>query len=182
MSASSLLRSLSLAGAVAWTGEVLAAQSATPAPGLTPVPCRAPEYRQFDFWVGDWDVRTPDGKPAGSNRIERILNGCALRETWKGASGTNGTSVNSWDSGTRRWHQTWVDDGGLLLNLEGGLRAGRMVLVGETVSPTGDRALQRITWSSLSGGRVRQLWEQSADAGKTWMIAFEGIYSPKPGR
>ncbi len=55
-----------------------------------------------------------------------------------------------------------------------------MVLYGETASPKGDRALQRITWSSMAGGRVRQLWEQSADAGKTWTIAFDGIYSPKP--
>ena len=180
MSARSLIHSLSLAGVVAWAGEILLAQSSTPAPASTPAPCRAPEYRQFDFWVGDWDVRTPDGKAAGSNRIERILDGCALRETWKGTSGTNGTSVNAWDSGTRRWHQTWVDDDGLLLKLEGGLRAGKMVLFGETVSATGERALQRITWSSMAGRRVRQLWEQSADGGKTWTTAFEGIYSPKP--
>ena len=28
-------------------------------------PCSAPEYHQFDFWLGDWEVTTPDGKPAG---------------------------------------------------------------------------------------------------------------------
>lgn len=178
MTSSSLVRSLSLAGVIACAGETAVAQTAVPPP--TPAPCRATEYRQFDFWVGDWDVRTPDGKPAGSNRIERILGGCALRETWKGAIGTNGTSLNSWDPGTRRWHQTWVGDDGVLLKLEGGLRAGKMVLLGETVSANGERALQRITWSTMAGGRVRQYWEQSSDAGKTWAIAFEGIYSPQP--
>ena len=176
----SLIRSVSLAWTVASAGDIAGGQAAAPAPTPSPAPCRSPEYRQFDFWVGDWDVHTPDGKTAGVNRIERILNGCALRETWKGARGSNGTSLNSWDPGTRRWHQTWVDDDGLVLNLEGGLRAGKMVLLGETVSPTGDRALQRITWSSIAGGRVRQLWEKSGDGGKTWEIAFEGIYSPRP--
>lgn len=180
MSSSSLIRSLSLVWTVALAGGILPAQRAGPAPTPPPAPCRATEYRQFDFWVGDWDVHTPDGKPAGSNRIERILGGCALRETWKGASGMSGTSLNSWDPGTQRWHQTWVGGDGVLLKLEGGLRAGKMVLLGETVSAIGDRSLQRITWSSRAGGRVRQFWEQSVDAGKTWTIAFEGIYSPKP--
>lgn len=92
----------------------------------------------------------------------------------------SGTSLNSWDPGTQRWHQTWVGGDGVLLKLEGGLRAGKMVFLGETVSAIGDRSLQRITWSSRAGGRVRQFWEQSVDAGKTWTIAFEGIYSPKP--
>ncbi len=40
--------------------------------------CPGPEYRQFDFWVGEWDVALPDGKPAGTNRIAPILGGCAL--------------------------------------------------------------------------------------------------------
>ena len=99
--------------------------------------CSAPEHRQFDFWVGDWDVTTPTGKPAGHNRIESILNGCALRETWTGAGGGRGTSYNAWDRQRGRWHQTWVDDDGLLLQLEGGLADGKMVLEGETLDSSG---------------------------------------------
>jgi len=26
---------------------------------------------------------------------------------------------------------------------------------------------------------VRQLWESSADSGKTWQVVFDGIYSKK---
>ncbi|MDH3459056.1 MAG: hypothetical protein OER90_19620, partial [Gemmatimonadota bacterium] len=48
-------------------------------------PCSAPEYRQFDFWLGTWNVETKDGKTAGTNHITQILNGCALREEWTGA-------------------------------------------------------------------------------------------------
>ena len=80
------------------------------------------------------------------------------------------------DGGTRRGLATTES----FSKLEGGLRAGKMVLLGETVLESGERALQRITWSTMAGGRVRQFWEQSSDAGKTWTAAFEGIYSPKP--
>jgi hypothetical protein len=47
---------------------------ASPSRAVTPAarPCSAPAYRQFDFWLGDWKVRRPDGKIAGANRIMRI--------------------------------------------------------------------------------------------------------------
>ena len=146
--------------------------------GAAPAPqgCTAPEHRQFDFWVGEWDVTNPAGKPAGGNRIESILGGCALREMWTGAGGSHGTSYNAWDRQRRRWHQTWIDDGGLVLRLEGGFADGRMVLQGETLDSTGSAVLNRITWQETGPGAVRQLWEVSSDGGKTWGVAFDGRY------
>jgi hypothetical protein len=138
--------------------------------------CTAPEHRQFDFWVGEWDVTTPAGKPAGGNRIESILGGCALRETWSGAGGSRGTSYSAWDRQRRRWHQTWIDDGGLVLRLEGGFADGKMVLQGETLDSAEAAVLNRITWQETGPGAVRQLWEVSSDGGKTWGVAFDGRY------
>jgi tetratricopeptide (TPR) repeat protein len=40
-----------------------------------------PLNRQFDFWVGEWDVVTAEGaNPAGSSRIELILGDCVIQE------------------------------------------------------------------------------------------------------
>lgn len=144
----------------------------------TPPPrgCTTPEHRQFDFWIGDWDVINPAGKPAGRNRIEPILDGCALRETWTGAGGSSGTSYNAWDRQRKRWHQTWVDDGGLVLRLEGGFADGKMVLGGETLDSAGAAVLNRITWQETGPGAVRQLWEVSSDRGRTWRVVFDGKY------
>ena len=50
--------------------------------------CTTPEYRQFDFWVGDWDVFGPAGARTGTNRVDRLLNGCVLQEHWVGAGGS----------------------------------------------------------------------------------------------
>ena len=154
----------------------------SPAPATTSAPpaCVAPEYRQFDFWVGEWDVQTPDGKLAGTNRIERILGGCVLQESWKGARGMTGHSFNTYDPGDRMWHQTWVDDRGTLLLLAGEFRDGAMVLNGATAARgTSKAALHRITWTPNADGTVRQLWESSEDGGKSWAVAFDGSYRRK---
>jgi hypothetical protein len=158
--------------------ESLEAQT-TPTP--TPKPCTAPQHRQFDFWIGEWEVLGPKGNRAGENSIRSILNGCVLQESWKGASGMSGQSYNVYDAARKRWHQTWVDDEGTLLQIEGGLVDGKMVLSGEHVSsdPPG-KVLDRITWSSTGSGRLRQLWEKSTDGGKTWKTAFDGTYVRKP--
>ena len=160
-----LLPALALALAL----QTAAAQPAAPAP--KPFDCTAPEYRQFDFWAGDWKVTTPDGKPAGNNTIEVILDGCALSENWRGVKGGRGHSYNAYDRERKVWHQTWVDRDGTVLLLDGGLQDGKMVLSG----PSG-ATLNRITWEPHQDGSVRQLWETSADQGKTWAVAFDGLY------
>lgn len=143
-----------------------------------PQPCKAAEYRQFDFWIGDWEVRNPDGEIAGHNTIERILDGCALKESWRGAKGSVGYSFNTYDRSHGQWHQTWVDANGLLLRLDGGMDEGSMVLRGEMPTREGGVAKTRISWTPEDDGRVRQHWEASKDGGETWQTVFDGLYVP----
>ena len=151
------------------------AQDAKPA---APPSCATPEYRQFDFWIGDWDVSNPAGKVVGQNRIARLHGDCALLESWSGDGGVTGSSLNIYDAERGKWHQTWVDVSGGLLLLEGEFSDGKMMLAGKSAPDSkGVVALQRITWTPLADGRVRQLWETSNDAGKTWTVAFDGYYS-----
>ncbi len=143
-------------------------------------PCTAPLHRQFDFWIGVWDVIGANGQFAGSNRIEPVDGGCALLETWSsGRGGYTGRSLNS-VGGDGRWRQTWVDASGLRLELVGGVVDGRMILEGETLpsAPGGPATKNRITWSPQDEGRVRQHWETSTDGGKTYTTTFDGMYHP----
>lgn len=142
-------------------------------PTPTPPPCSAPEHRQFDFWIGEWEVTLPGGNTAGHNRIESIERGCVLAEYWTGAKGGTGRSYNVYDAAGQRWHQTWVDASGTLLLLDGGLRDGKMVLEGKS----GDTH-NRITWTPLPDGSVTQVWESSKD-GKSWTTVFDGLYRKK---
>jgi hypothetical protein len=143
-----------------------------------PPACTAPEHRQFDFWVGDWVVRDPKGQQVGTNRIERIENGCGLEEHWTGAGGSGtGRSLNAYRRQTGQWHQTWIGSNGGIILLDGKFADGKMVLEGKGLRPNGSPVFNRITWSQLEGGIVRQVWEQSTDEGKTWTISFDGRYS-----
>lgn len=138
-------------------------------------PCAVEPYRQFDFWLGDWNVYTPDGKLAGVNHIASEYDGCVLHERYSTGRGYGGESLNTFDAGRKRWHQTWVDNEGTLLLLEGGLRGKDMVMEGETVDAAGLATRHRITWSPHADGSVRQHWESTDAAGK-WTTAFDGKY------
>lgn len=142
-------------------------------------PCSGTAYRQFDFWVGEWVVQTPKGTPAGENKVEKILDGCALRESWTAADGSQGSSLTSYDGPAARWMQTFVDDLGMVLVLDGEFRDGKMVLTGRRSGPRGSSILNRVVWQKLDGDRVRQRWEQSPDDGRNWTLLFEGLYTRK---
>ena len=138
--------------------------------------CTAPQHRQFDFWIGEWNVSDARGQRAGTNRIESILGGCALAEAWEGASGSRGRSLNSYDPGDNRWHQTWIDNEGTVLMISGGIVNGEMVMEGERRLADGTQTLERITWTPNKDGTVRQLWQSSRDRGMRWTTLFEGVY------
>jgi hypothetical protein len=156
-----------------------AAAQAVPAPGKS---CQTVEHRQFDFWVGHWDVFVASGRKAGQNRIEVIADGCALLEQWTGGGGVTGKSLNIYDTHDRRWHQTWVDNSGMLLMLTGGFvdRSMVMSMTGPNPSDPKTTVQQRITWTPAADGTVRQLWESSSDRGGTWTVLFDGRYVRVP--
>lgn len=175
------LRHLAVCAAL---GLTLPAAAALAQNGTAPAPCSQPECRQFDFWVGDWDVATQNGKPAGTNSIKRVLNGCAIQENWKSAQGPfEGNSYSLYDARRGRWHQTWVDNTGNLLRLDGGFVNGKMVLTDwrPPAQPGAMDVLHRITWEKKSDDEVRQLWESSPDGGQTWTVVFDGKYVRRKG-
>jgi len=148
-------------------------------------PCTAPQYRQFDFWVGEWEVRNATGQLLGRNRISKRFGGCVVLEEWEGASGGSGSSFNFYDQPTKQWHQFWVDASGTNwlssdkqgnpVTMRGGIQNGAMVLTGSPDSlPT--IGLQRVTFRPLDDGRVRQTFESSSDGGKSWTASFDGFY------
>jgi hypothetical protein len=134
--------------------------------------CGAPEFKQFDFWIGSWTVRNPAGKVVGSNEITRASAGCALLERWTGGTGITGLSISYYDSTESKWHQGWVGSDGQILNLAGAVAGKAMVLSQEH----SNHRVDRVTWTPLPDGKVKQEWESSADGGKTWKTEFIGLY------
>jgi hypothetical protein len=159
------------------------ASAQTPATPAAPPPpaCVAPEHRQFDFWVGYWDVY-PTGKSTlvAHSLIEKLYAGCAIRENWMPLKGSAGGSLNNYVTDDKRWHQTWVDSSNARVNFVGGLTGGKMILVGDWkgVNGPGQDATTRMTYSRNADGSVRQFGETSVDFGTTWQASFDFTYKP----
>jgi tetratricopeptide (TPR) repeat protein len=137
-------------------------------------PCNLPEHRQFDFWVGEWDVASPANPGwSSTNRITLIHNGCTLHERYESPRGYTGSSFSFYDEKTGKWYQTWIDSQGQPLFLSGGFKKPDMIMIDDR----DPEKIQRVTWTRLKDKRVRQHWETSADGGETWTTAFDGYYT-----
>ena len=162
--------------------------AATPSPAVTSVPapapsaaCVGPQYRQFDFWLGEWDLVGVDGKRSAEDKVVSILGGCAIQENWTGVKSGQGLSLSAYDPATKHWHQTLMDDSGAVLKLEGEFADGKMILVGQRPSQKekGVTITHRIAWNLMPDHRVHQYWEASTTGGRTWKPVFEGYYVPR---
>lgn len=153
----------------------LAAQAAHTRPT-----CQAAEYRQLDFWVGDWDV-TSHGHPAGKNLVTTEEAGCLVHEHWTGDEGDTGQSFNFYDRGDRKWHQVWVSSSGNVLDLAGIYAEGTLTYRGRSRRADGTVLEHRLSFHANPDGTVRQLWQTSSDGGATWSENFEGLYRKRSG-
>lgn len=134
-------------------------------------------HRQFDFWVGRWEVTDISGEQRyGENTITRREGGCLLLEEWRSSRGSTGTSINYFNPADSQWHQQWVDSGSTIIHTAGGLVDGSMVMEGSIYYlASGQTAPFRGTWTPMEDGRVRQFFEQQ-DAEQAWKPWFEGYY------
>jgi hypothetical protein len=130
--------------------------------------CQAPEYRQFDFWVGDWDAFDVGNTVVVAHlKVDRLLDGCVLREEYEGSDGHKGESLSIYDASRKLWHQTWVTNRGELLVIEGSFTHGVMVLTGADRTLDGGERRVRGIWKPQGAG-VRETAITSTDGGKTW--------------
>jgi len=138
--------------------------------------CSTTDYHQFDFWLGDWDVFELDsGKHDATVRVDRALDGCAVREQYHDDSGMRGESLSIYDSTRKVWHQSWFTNRGRYLAIEGHLESGNMVLAGTYKDAEGVNTQVRGTWSP-SGKDVRETAILSTDQGNTWKPWFDLIF------
>jgi hypothetical protein len=133
--------------------------------------------REFDFWIGSWAVRLPDGRLAGHNSITKIDGGCAVVESWRGTGGSTGTSINYYQPIREQWRQLWVGSNGTLIDVAGGLRDGVMRLEG-TIEYVEQNRIEafRGSWEPLADGRVRQHFEEFNLIAQAWQTWFDGYY------
>ena len=165
--ARSVVFSLLLAGGHA------AAQSSASPPSPAPAACTGPEFRQLDFWLGQWNVRwdASPGTPAGSgtNSITRSHGGCVVQEDFVGGPSTGGLvgrSVSVYHAPAKRWRQTWVDNQGGYFALVGGPEGDRFVLVSSRLRD--GTPAQRMVFEAITENSLTWRWQTTQDAGASW--------------
>lgn len=151
-------------------------------------PCMTiPQARQFDFWVGEWDVY-PNGANmiVGHSKVEMASGGCMILENWTalGPVPNTGKSMNYVNTVTGKWEQYWIGSGGLSPGnpqkfVNGEYKDGAMRFEFEQITPQNQKQIGRFIFYNMGPNQVRQFNEVSSDGGKTWTTVYDFIYKRK---
>ena len=140
-----------------------------------------PEFHQFDFWVGEWNVFNPQNQIAGESRIEKILKGCIILENWTGRTGFEGKSFNHYDAKKNKWYQYWINENSEVINFEGEYSDKDKAIIFYSSDHAKDENpfIRRLTFFNIDENTVRQFSQQSKDNGKTWTVEYDFKYVRK---
>ena len=176
------MRSISLVPVSAALFAAVALAAGTPPAG----PCAGPEWKQLDFWVGEWNARWPasPGTPAGTgtNRIEKILDGCVVSENFAGSGpqALVGKSYSTFDPKTGRWRQTWVDNQSSYLDFTGDFsKSGEKIFAMRATGKDGRPVELRMVFRNITPDAFDWSWERSPDGGRTWQVQWPIHYTRK---
>jgi len=174
---SATLALVSVASASAQTTPASNPGSTSNTPPARPVVACATETprHQFDFWIGEWDVTTKDGKRAGSSVVESVSGGCALLENWTSGSGGHGKSLNAWNPSIRQWQQYWIGQDGAPTEFRSSEFDGKSLAFFDR-EVTDSLSFSRMTFTPLDASTVRQHAEKTTDGGKTWSTTYDLYY------
>jgi hypothetical protein len=150
------------------------------------LPCSRPEYRQFDFWIGEWEAFGTNGQKAGDSKISLILDSCIILEEWTSATISQGIryagkSFNTYNAATKQWQQTWVDNaGGSNEYLKGKFDNNKIIYSSSPFPFSKDTmAIRKMTFTNLSPVKLRQHGEISKDNGISWTTEYDLEYRRK---
>ncbi|MDQ6691119.1 MAG: hypothetical protein M3Z18_11485 [Gemmatimonadota bacterium] len=157
----------------------VARSQTAPPPGPPPAPCvNEPQRHQFDFWIGEWDVTTKGGSPAGQSVIQSVSGGCAVLENWTSLRGGHGKSLNGYNPQTHQWQQFWIGQDGSLSDYRSSSFDGKSLtfFLKDDAKPD---AISRLSFTPVDAATVRQFSESSTDGGKTWKTDYDFYYHRK---
>lgn len=137
--------------------------------------------REFDFWIGDWDVYPTGGNQiVGSSKIEMEAGGCFILENWTAIGYPNtGKSMNFVDPLTNKWKQVWVGSGGAVTEYVNGVYKDSIMEFESSSTNAQGKTKIRFRFFNQGINQVRQFQESSADDGKTWNVNYDLTYIRK---
>ncbi|MDX5419581.1 MAG: hypothetical protein LPK09_10225 [Hymenobacteraceae bacterium] len=153
--------------------------------------CDEPAHHQFDFWLGEWNIKQKilmqDGswfEAKAQTEVKQVLGGCALLENWSGEvlffwegmqkpEELRGLSVRAYNPKSKKWSINWMDNRNLQFGEHTGEFAnGKGEFYRTITSPEGKEITTRITFSDMKEASVHWDLAVTSDAGKTWTVLW----------
>lgn len=127
--------------------------------------------RDFDFWLGEWDVTWGDGE-TGTSSVYSDFDDRVIVESFDGrpSSELQGMSLSTFDEAAGVWRQAWVDSRGTFIVVSGSREDDVMELRTET------GPLRRARWHDVTPDSFRWTLERSSDGGASWETVRELRY------
>ncbi len=148
--------------------------------------CQEGHYREFDFWIGEWDLDNlrlqEDGSwlntGSATNRVFPVAGGCGVVELWDGYLGNShirGFSVRSYDPAKEKWVLVlnWPQQNRAGFGtLEGVFTHGRGDFIQEGQTSDGRTQTTRYSFADIGPDSFRWNDGTSFDGGQTWRTAW----------
>ncbi len=151
-----------------------------------PAGCTSPESRQFDFWLGEWDV-SPSASTTGVTVAESSISlhdqGCVIIEHWRPFGGGHGHSLNSYDAADQKWHQTWVDSTGSRTEFAGAVDSEGVLRFDVLGPPQPGQApgARRMNFQRIDASTVRQWGDLTPEGGGELVVEWDFTYRRRAG-
>jgi hypothetical protein len=138
-----------------------------------PPACVQPEQRQFDFWVGEWDV-SPTGSPVivAESSITLADEDCVVIENWRPFRNGSAHSISMYDAQTRHWRQFYAGAAVPLATYTGNLDSEGVLRF--DVDNSAPRT--RMNYQRIDANTIRQWGEQFNETTREWSTQWDLTY------
>lgn len=140
----------------------------------------------YDFWLGKWQAKWVDSQGnagEGTNHIYLITGEKVLHENFEIHKGVNagykGTSISVFNSSTKVWHQTWMDNQGGNIIFTGEILGEKRIFKTAMQEQNGQQIQSRMIFYNISDQSFSWDWERTTDGGKTWNLNWRIQYTRK---
>lgn len=138
-----------------------------------PPACATPEDRQFDFWVGEWDVMgTGHRALVAESTITLADEDCIVMENWRPFSSGHAHSISVYDHANRHWRQYYAGAGIAPTEYTGVLDAAGVL----RFDIDGSSPRKRMNYQRIDANTVRQWGEQYDEATHAWTTTWDLTY------
>jgi hypothetical protein len=136
--------------------------------------CSTPHHREFDYFIGNYNVFDKTGKQIGTDEVTSEMDGCALLERWHGRT-VQGVGYSGYDDTRKQWVQTFFQNDGTVLIFRGNMTKDGILIAGIDYPKPGITEENRVLFRPLSNG-FEEYWTASTDSGRTWHVVFDGFF------